>query len=86
MKRFYFTYGTEGHPFYGGWTTVEAPTLTDACTLFRMYHPDEIDGLLNCCSVYEESVFHRTRMWADGNFGHRDHEYIVVCRVMVEGK
>lgn len=25
MARFYFTYGTDGQPFVGGWTEVEAP-------------------------------------------------------------
>ena len=24
--KFYFTYGTDGQPFVGGWTEVEAPT------------------------------------------------------------
>ena len=27
MPNFYFTYGTEGQPFFGGWTEVDAPSL-----------------------------------------------------------
>ena len=28
MARFYFTYGTDGQPFVGGWTEVDARTVT----------------------------------------------------------
>ena len=41
MPIFYFTYGSEGHPYYGGWTEVEAPDSNAACAAFRAYHPDQ---------------------------------------------
>lgn len=39
MAKFYFTYGTDGQPFFGGWTEVEAPDSHAACAAFRAYHP-----------------------------------------------
>ena len=72
MPKFYFTYGSEGQPFCGGWTEVEAPDRHAACAAFRAYHPDKTEGLLNCCSVYEEADFMRTSMYGPGgNFGRR---------------
>lgn len=79
--RFYFTYGTEGHPFFGGWTEVEAPDLETACGAFRVYHPNGIDNLLSCCAVYTEEEFKQTSMYGPaGNYGHRCHETITVRR------
>ena len=81
MPKFYFTYGTEGQPFFGGWTEVEAPDGHAACAAFRAYHPDKTEGILNCCSVYEEERFKRTSMYGpEGNFGHRCHETITLRR------
>lgn len=85
--KFFFTYGTEGHPFYGGWTEVEAPDEDAACAAFRVYHPDEIDGLLNCCCVYDEAQFKRTSMCGPGgNYGHRCHETITLRREITKGE
>lgn len=80
MPKFYFTYGTEGHPFFGGWTEVEAPDRHIACTVFRAYHPDKTERLLNCCSCYTEEDFKKTSMYQrpDGNFGYRCHETITL--------
>lgn len=69
MAKFYFTYGTDGQPFAGGWTVVEAPDGHAACAAFRAYHPDKTDGLLNCSSVYDEEHFKLTEMCRRGNFG-----------------
>lgn len=81
MPKFYFTYGTDGQPYVGGWTEVEAPNRRFACCVFRMFHPDRTDGLLNCCSVYDEEQFQRTSMYGPGgNFGFRCHETITVGR------
>lgn len=76
MENFYFTYGVEGHPFYGGWTTVRAKDEKQACALFRAVHPDQTEGLLNCASVYDQETFERTKMFKTGNFGHGCHEFI----------
>ena len=78
MKNFYFTYGTEGQPFRGGWTQVQAEDESQACAMFRAVHPDKIPGLLNCSSVYDEEHFNRTAMSVQGNFGHRCHEIISI--------
>lgn len=80
-KTFYFTYDTEGQPFAGGWTAIEAPDRASACALFRAYHPDRTDGLLNCSSVYDSTTFYKTGMFETGNFGVYCHERITVKRV-----
>lgn len=80
MPKFYFTYGTGGQPFVGGWTVVEAPDKKSACAVFRIYHPDKTEGLLNCSSVYDEKQFKLTEMWRRGNFGFRCHETITLRR------
>lgn len=80
MARFYFTYGTEGQPFYGGWSVVEALDRHMACTAFRVYHPDKIEGLINCSSVYDEDLFQSAIMATEGNFGARCHEIIWLSR------
>ena len=85
MSKYYFTYGTEGQPFVGGWTEVEAPDEDAACDAFRAYHPDKTDGLLNCSSVYDEAHFKLTEMYRRGNFGHRCREVIRVTREEVSG-
>ena len=51
MNKYYFTYGTDGQPFVGGWTEVEAPTANLACAAFRAVHPDKEPGILNCSSA-----------------------------------
>ena len=55
MPKFYFTYGTGGQPFVGGWTEVEALDMPTACAVFRAYHPDKTEGLLNCSGIYRSS-------------------------------
>ena len=78
----YFTYGTGGQPFSGGWTEIEAPEVHSACALFRAYHPDKTEGILNCSSVYREDDFLKTEMQKMGNFGARCRERITVTRVI----
>lgn len=81
MARFYFTYGTEGQPFYGGWTEVIAPDVHSACCAFRAYHPDKDEGLLNCSSVYTEEQFKASCMSGpEGNFRRFCHETITITR------
>lgn len=75
MARFYFTYGSEGQPYVGGWSEVEAEDEDAARELFRLVHPLR-DGFLPCGGIYTESEFNRTRMWKDGNFGAFCHERI----------
>lgn len=78
---YYFTYGIdEGYPYKGGWTEVRAPSRGAATTLFRVYHPDRSEGLLNCAWVYTQEEFEKTVMYATDNFGARCHELIEVIR------
>lgn len=86
MPKFYFTFGSEGQPYVGGWTEVEAPNLPAACTAFQVFHPDKTEGLLNCCSVYDEDQFKRTSMYGPGgNFGNRCWERITLKQEIVYG-
>ena len=85
MPKFYFTYGIEGQPFVGGWTEVEAPDDHTACALFRAYHPDKTENLMNCSCVYDEAHFKLTEMYRRGNFGRRCREVIRVTREEVSG-
>ena len=76
MNKYYFTYGSEGHPFKGGWTEVYAPTELMACVLFRMIHPDVTEGIMNFANIYPAAVFEKKPMFANGNFGAKCHEII----------
>ena len=77
MAKFYFTYGSEGQPFFGGWTEVEAPDMHAACCAFRAIHPDKTEGLLNCCGIYAEEDFKKTCMAGpNGNIHRFCHEKI----------
>lgn len=79
MPKFYFTYGTEGQPFSGGWTEVIADTMRAATLAFRAYHPDKTEGVLNCSDMYTEAQFAATGMnAADGNCGYFCHEIITL--------
>lgn len=80
MANFYFTYGREGHPYYGGWTVIEAPNDRIAVAAFRAYHPDRHCGLLNCFRVYDEMSFAATGMQVRGNLGQCCHEVITIRR------
>lgn len=85
MPKFYFTYGSGGQPFIGGWTEVEAPDFESACAAFRAFHPDKTSGLMNCSSVYEEETFMRTSMYGPaGNFGRHCLETITLQREFTE--
>lgn len=85
MPKFYFTYGSEGQPFIGGWTEVDAPNFRAACDAFRAYHPDKTEGLLNCSSVYDEEHFELTTMCGPkGNLGHHCWEIITLRHEVVD--
>lgn len=67
--KYFFTYGSEGHPFKGGWTEVIADDMATAMGAFKLYHPDT-GGRLSCCNVYREDTFATTSMAGpNGNFG-----------------
>ena len=82
MRKYYFTYGSEGHPFYGGWTEIVAPDEDVAREVFRIFHPNGPDGFMSCSDVYEEEWFKSTKEFKAGNFGHRCYERISVTRTL----
>lgn len=83
MDTFYFTYGLEGQPFIGGWTEIDAQDMETAVKAFRAFHPDKIEGILNCSSVYTKEQFNGTIMQGErGNFGRRCVEKIKIERTL----
>lgn len=76
-KRYYFTFGSVGHDYYGGWSEVIAESRHDATVLFCKYHQKNGGGLLRCAMVYDEEEFRKTGMYQLGrNFEHGCHEII----------
>lgn len=81
MAKFYFTYGSSGQPYHGGWTEIDAQDRHTACAAFRAFHPDVAPGLLNCSDVYTEEAFAKTEMnGPSGNLGYGCHETITIQR------
>lgn len=80
LKKFYFTYGTHGYPFSGGWTVVFAEDLKQAIGVFRLVHPDKAEGFLNCADYYSEEEFTQTEMYEEGNFGASLHETLMLTK------
>lgn len=69
--RYYFTYGSSGQPFRGGWTVVVAQNKALAVEIFRRHHPDKTPGIVNCAGIYREERFALTLMAQNGNnLGH----------------
>ena len=68
MSNYIYTYGLEGHPYKGGWTSVWAENRHQADTLFSIVHPNK-NGFLNCAFVYNIEQFNNTKMPKEGNFG-----------------
>lgn len=77
MLNFYFTYGTsEDYPYRGGWTTVTAPDYQKAIEVFRFYHPDIREGVLNCADYYCETEADFQELFGGENYGAAEHEHI----------
>ncbi len=86
MPKFYFTYGTDGHPFYGGWTEIEAPDRQAAYAAFKVFHPAKENGCLPFCDCYTEEEFAASGMdKPEGNFGRRCHERICLTIELTGG-
>lgn len=84
MRKYYFTYGTDGtHPYFGGWTEVEAANGAEAVAAFHIFHPKR-NGLTPCAGIYNEEQFSQTPMAVRGNFGKRCVEYISLNRELLE--
>ena len=71
---YYFTFGTDGHPFDGGWIEVVANDQIEAEHFFKKQYPNPRNReLLNCAGIYTEREFKRTSMYIKGNFGEKCH-------------
>lgn len=81
MQKYYFTYGTAGQPFCGGWTEIVAPDMKTATATFRKHHPGKHEGLLNCACVYTQQQFEESFMSELGNYGGFCQEKITVAKV-----
>ena len=66
--KFYFTYSSSGMAYKGGWTEVEAPSITIAVQAFTAFHR-AVNGITACSDIYTESEFRKTGMLDGGNFG-----------------
>lgn len=74
MNKYYFTFGTEGQPYKGGWVIVESDNINVAIGIFRAIYPDKQDRVLNCSHCYTEDEFKRTKMYENNdNFGSACH-------------
>lgn len=82
----FFTYGSGGQPFRGGWTEITAPSFHIACQVFKAIHPCKYADILNCCDAYTEERFMKTGMYSEGNLGAFCHERITVSITTPSGK
>lgn len=79
MHKYYFTFGSSGQIFRGGWVEIHAIDVADAQRKFIDYYGDKArakNGLLRYCDYYSEEAFKATVMYEHGNFGERCHEVI----------
>ena len=77
--KYYFTFGSEGQLFVGGWVTVTAKSFFDARRLFiEHYGKNALDnnGFLRFSFQYDEDEFEKTGMATKGNIGAFCHEEI----------
>lgn len=77
--KFYFTYSSSGMAYKGGWTEVEAPSITIAWQAFTAFHRT-VNGITACSDIYTESEFRKTGMLDGGNFGAKTREKITITR------
>lgn len=75
--KFYFTYGSSGMAYEGGWTEVEAPSKMAAVQAFTAFHR-AVNGITACSDIYTEAEFRKTGMLDGGNFGAKTREKITI--------
>ena len=75
MKKYYYTFGAEGQPYYGGWVMVVADSWDEADEKFIAQYPLK-DGFINCAFRYTEEAFLNTGMQENGNLGSFCHEVL----------
>ena len=79
----YFTFGSKGHPYSGGWVKIKANDLMDAQDKFHKHFGvrawkacDPWRGILAYASHYDQEDFDTLKMFKDGNLGAFCHEVI----------
>lgn len=78
---YYFTFGSAGQLFAGGWVRINAATLREAQDKFiarygkRAWKPGS-NCVLNYAFDYPEERFAKTTMAEEGNMGRFEHEHI----------
>ena len=76
---YYFTFGSEGQVYNGGWVKIEADSLVEAQAKFVRRYGEKARseyGPLRYSDHYSEEQFAETSMAKTGNFGVRCHETI----------
>jgi hypothetical protein len=77
---YYFTFGSDGQLFNGGWVRIKADTLMEAQQKFAAHYGGRAwkhERFLNGAFFYSEEQFKQTIMYLDGNnLGYGEHDFI----------
>ena len=72
MSKYYFTFGSAGQLYCGGWIIIHAKSDRDAREKFKKYYGvkgSTREGLMNFAFSYTEPEFQSTDMPTKGNMG-----------------
>lgn len=78
-NKYYFTFGSSGQIYDGGWVEIYADSLREAQQKFIARYGDKAykhPGILNYSWGYTEEQFRKTIMFIGDNFGSKCHEVI----------
>jgi len=76
---YYFTFGSYGQLYDGGWVRIQADSINEAQQKFVEHYGDKAqkdNGTLNYAFSYSENHFLSTSMAREGNFGKFEQEFI----------
>lgn len=73
-QKFYYTFGSEGQPYDGGWVEIIAEDFHEADKLFNKRYGCSPGGFIRCAGRYTEETFKKTSMYKRGNFGSFCHD------------
>lgn len=65
--KFYFTYGSSGMAYEGGWTEVEAPSKAIAVQAFTAFHR-AVNGITGCWMAATSALRHAKKSPSRGSF------------------
>lgn len=80
MNKYYFSFGSSGQIYQGGWVEIHADNLAEAQRKFIERFGDKAykySGILNYSWDYTEEDFKKTIMFTGDNYGSRCHEVIL---------